>query len=590
MTSFLYLATLICSAAIASGPRTAWAQGDFQPVPQSIPSSPTANFPTNTGSNQDSVKNHMSPPYWGAESPVQQAFPTPYGPGYQLPGGREFQTPHSVPSAKGFPSAEFGNNPTSTPIPVQPNQSGFRPASGPQSILTRPSQVWESAISGSSSTAVNQLPLEISPPNNAGQNPDNTLPMRQLAAPPAAAPPAAAPPAAAPPAAAPPAAAPPAAAPHWTVPTHPAWNAAVPHSHFTAPPNPPHGSYQQQPNGYYAPQEPQPTVPFSSEPSLYEKGFRSMEPTYRPESWDSGQSFAFEQKKSDYPPLSEILRTGRYFVMTEWQFLRPQITALGGITIDSGSERRTRTLDYEQESAPRFRAGFESRFGPGVEFEYFQFDHDSRSLDAFSSVSDSVFTQVELPTLGASSQLQSTAANQQLSTRHDLELHSLGMSFFKEFKLPKARMNGTFGWRYVSIAQTQLSRLENNSGIELARLAHSTDFRGLGPRFGFEYYRPIGHTKLEFIGTFNTSLLFGNRDQIVFNTQQGYDERLGANEFVANFDIFGGAQYVKPIGENRAVYARLGVITQTWLGGGNGAQADGHFGLRGLSFAVGWNR
>lgn len=565
MKPYPFLTTFVCAIGWLIVPSLSWGQGDFRPIRGSNPVASSPVYSTPLSQNPDAVLNQMSPPHWGAEGPVQQPFQQPYGPGYQLPSASNFRSSNPTISDPRIPDGMADRNRRLPPTMDQSSDSTFQPASSPQSIMTRPNQVWESAVPGKAPPAGQPSPLEISSPINGGQlsQTDQSSPRDNLA---------------------------PNTTPHWTVPTHPAWNAAAPHHYPPQLNDPSAHPAPQQPNGYYAPQEPQPTVPFSSEPSMYEKGFRSLEPTYRPESWDSGLALPFEQKKSDYPPLSEILATGRYFAMAEWQFLRPQITALGGITVDSGAVRRTRTLDYEQESAPRFRAGFESRFGPGVEFEYFQFDHDSRPLTAFSSASDRVFTQVELPTIGVNSQLQSTAANQQLNTRHDLELHSLGMSFFKEFKLPKARMNGTFGWRYVSIAQTQLSRLQNSIGTEIGRLAHSTDFRGLGPRFGFEYYRPIGHTKLEFIGTFNTSLLFGNRDQIVFNTQQGYDERLGANEFIANFDIFGGAQYVRPIGENRAAYARLGVITQTWLGGGNGSQADGDFGLRGLSFAVGWNR
>lgn len=693
------LAALTCCLAPFFCSSSVYAQGDFQPVRRAnppaaqgptvqgqapFPGLPTQGLPTtgySSGSDPDRALNHMSPPYWGSESPSNQAFPTPYGTGYQLPAsgtsGPRFMPGTNPPAGANTPAATNpgngqvnqngafgergqtfqptltgpnsvieGNDATPGRRPGQPGSSSFQPASSSKSVLNRGSQVWESTVDTPPSAQKTRTDdaadqPAISPPQSNSEPataPHWTVPYGAMPS--------------APLANTSPTAVPQAATPYSSVPTQPGtaptqpeWNALHPQGYgaqrwpdsgprqfdsgtrqfdsgtqwpsensfpdqgrstWPNPSNPaaPYSSqlghnagpeYQEAHplhwSPRYSPQEPQPTVPFASEPSLYEKGFRSLEPTYRPQTWDSGERFDFENKKGDYPPLSEILATGRYFVMAEWQYLRPYATPLGGLTIDSGIVNRTRTLDYQFESAPRFRAGFESKYGPGVEFEYFQFDHDSRPLIGTSTVTDTLRTHVELPAqAGSVSLLQSTGANQQLLVRHDLELHTLGMSFFKEFKLPKARMNGTFGWRYVSIAQTQFARLTAASGAELGRLIHTTDYRGLGPRFGFEYYRPIGHTRIEFIGTFNASLLYGNRDQIVFNTQQGYDERLGANELTTNLDIFGGAQYVHPVGENRAVYARLGLVSQSWLGGGNGTQADGDFGLRGISFAVGWNR
>jgi hypothetical protein len=105
-----------------------------------------------------------------------------------------------------------------------------------------------------------------------------------------------------------------------------------------------------------------------------------------------------------------------------------------------------------------------------------------------------------------------------------------------------------------------------------------------------EYFRPMGHTKLEFIAAAGGAVLFGRRDQFVQNTDSNDLSRIGADEFVTTINFLSGIQYKKMTAENRAYYARLGYSFQTWIGGGTAVDAQGDFGLRGFSFTVGYNR
>ena len=319
-------------------------------------------------------------------------------------------------------------------------------------------------------------------------------------------------------------------------------------------------------------------------------GFRSPAPTVRHHgSFDSGKKYDFEDKKKEYPPLSEIFATGRYFGSARLLFLRPSFqnnTAIS--TLGSGFAEST-PYDFDYEAAPNFRFGFESKFGPGIEFNYWQFDETSNDA---SFVSDGVITGSTSGFVIGPNQFSGlTAANagETLVTNHSIDVEVLGVSFFKEVKLPIARINGMFGLQYTSIAQSQNAIL-TNGGTEIGSLTSRSDMRAYGPKFGFEYYRPVGHTKLEFITTLGVGILFGQRDQFIGNTVSNDFSRVGADELITTFDLGTGVQYKKLIAENRAFFVRAGFLYQSWLGGGSAIDAQDDFGVRGISFSVGYNR
>ena len=111
-----------------------------------------------------------------------------------------------------------------------------------------------------------------------------------------------------------------------------------------------------------------------------------------------------------------------------------------------------------------------------------------------------------------------------------------------------------------------------------------------GPKLLLEYYRPVGHTKMEFMTTFGASVLFGDRNQSVVNTVTGEVSNIQANEFITTLDFFGGIQYRKFFAEKRAFFARAGLNFQTWIGGGTAVNPQDDFGMRGFSVLLGYNR
>ncbi len=318
-------------------------------------------------------------------------------------------------------------------------------------------------------------------------------------------------------------------------------------------------------------------------------GFRTDAVT-RPNGLDHGAPMDFEWSDQMYPSLGEILATGRWFASAEYQLLSAKFSNNLAFDVNDASGSEGWPLDFGYRPAPRFRFGFESKLGPGFELDYFQFDHASK-LTRFTT-GPSNTAQASVWQIGPSewTRLQTFAPGQTLQGRHDLEVHSLCLSFFKDYKLPRARINGMLGGRYISVAQHGDVQLLDGTGAVLDQLQQITDLRAVGPRAMVDYTRRIGHTHLELIGGIGGSLLFGNRDQFVQNTQTGINSRTSVNDLWTVWELHGGVQYFVPRGEDRAFYARLGVSHQVWIGGGSAVSPLDDFGFRGLIASIGVNR
>ena len=216
-------------------------------------------------------------------------------------------------------------------------------------------------------------------------------------------------------------------------------------------------------------------------------GFRPGEPTVRhPGSFDMGQRFDHDQKKEEFPPLSEIIATGKYFGTADLAYLKPHFQGNTAIVAQNAGDGRAVPFEFDFGSSPRFRLGFESKIGPGIMLDYSQFDHSSETetifTDGITTASTSVFT------LGPSdvSQLNALNAGESISSRHDFELHQFGVSFFKDLNFRVSRLAGNFGIQYVSINQQLTSVLSDATGAEIGELISNSDMRAFGPQVGFE--------------------------------------------------------------------------------------------------------
>ena len=324
-------------------------------------------------------------------------------------------------------------------------------------------------------------------------------------------------------------------------------------------------------------------------------GHRDPSPTFRGRDHDSGLKMDFEDKKKQFPGLGETLATGRYFGSVGVEYLEAAFQNNSAITQfnstpDRASFASAESFDFDFETAPRVRFGFESKLGPGVEFDYFQYDQNS---DVVSFTSNGLNSgQLSSGLFGPSSltTLEAVNAGETLAATAGIDLETFSVSFFKEIKFPISRLNGMFGFQYASIFQTLEGQLTDAGGNVIGSLRSTSDLRAYGPKFRLEYYRPIGHTKLEFITKVGGGVLFGNRDQIISNTGLPAVNRFSSNELAVTGDFYGGVQYKQNTAENRGYYIRLGTTHQTWIGGGTAVNAQENFGLRGFVFEVGINR
>ena len=309
-------------------------------------------------------------------------------------------------------------------------------------------------------------------------------------------------------------------------------------------------------------------------------------PTWQP---DDGEKFDFEDKKKEYPPFREILATGRYFFSADVNLLKPFFQNNNSIASSVAGVTTAGTYDFGYSIAPAFKAGFESKYGPGLELTYFQFDQDSRPFQFATSGGSTGTVQAVLPEGGGFSSLAALNPGETLNAEHGIDVQLIGISFFKEIKFPIARLNGIYGFHHASINQDMLATLSNGSGT-LGTLISRSDMKAYGPRVAFEYYRPIGHTKLTLVAKFGGSLLLGNRDHFVSNSLTGVSSRIGSDELLTMFDFGTSVMYKRFFGENRFVFARFGYDTQNWLGGGNATDPQSDFGFRGIVFTLGVNR
>ncbi|MEM7457050.1 MAG: Lpg1974 family pore-forming outer membrane protein [Planctomycetota bacterium] len=318
-----------------------------------------------------------------------------------------------------------------------------------------------------------------------------------------------------------------------------------------------------------------------------ELGFRQSGPANRLLSYDDGRRYDFENKKPEYPPFSEILATGVYYSTAELHYLQPHFQGNSAIATSAGVSE---AFNFDNDPGWKMRVGFESQYGPGLDLSYFQFDQNSAPA---TFTSDGVVTaSTSAWMIGPSEWSRLTAANagETLTSQHSLEVHAFGAGFFKELKFPISSITGMFGFQYATILQQLDANVTDASGTVLDTLTSVSDMKAYGPRFSFEYHRPVGHTKMILVSNFGGSLMYGNRDQVVTNSSTGDLSRLGADEFVTMLDYGMAVQYRMNTGERRYISTKLGYSTQTWLGGGTAILPQDDFGFRGWVLAIGFNR
>ena len=354
------------------------------------------------------------------------------------------------------------------------------------------------------------------------------------------------------------------------------------------------GSRQQVPNWASMIQKPAVNTPFVQEalpnfrPDL---GHRDAAPTIRNYTIrDDGKKFDHEKKKRDFPPFKEIIATGKFFYNAEVNAIRPTFLGNTGLSVDSAAFSESQPFEFATTYAPLIKFGFESPYGPGVELSYFNVTDNANTLGATSDGTGSVASIASITGPGRFTTITADAAGETLTADHSFELETFGLNFFKELKFPISRLNGKFGFLYANVAQSLLIDVSDAAGVSTDTLTNTTDFRGWGPQFALEYFRPVGHTPLTLVTQFGGKGLFGRRDQFVSNDEGAVERRFGADEFITVIDFAGGVQVKKLVADGRYWTGKVGYVHQSWLGGGTAVDPQGDFGLRGFVFSIGYNR
>lgn len=317
-------------------------------------------------------------------------------------------------------------------------------------------------------------------------------------------------------------------------------------------------------------------------------GHRSESPIERGFNGSSSEKFSFEED-GDFPPINEILAQSVFFSELEYLFLQPSFQGNTALSIANGNSISNTPFNFDLQSGFRVLGGFESEFGPGFAGEYFQFDNNSDQVTFLSDGISTGTTQVFQLGTGAASSIVASNAGEAINTFQSLEVHSTSVYAFKAIQFKRASVNGKFGIRVVNVDQNLQANLTDASG-QIGSLNHESHLSAFGPRFGIDYVRKIGHTPAQLISSASSSLLFGDREQIVENTITGINSTIGADEFVAVFDIFFGVQTKRIRGEKRNITTRIGFVNQTWVNGGTAINPNADFGFQGISFMLGFNR
>ena len=323
---------------------------------------------------------------------------------------------------------------------------------------------------------------------------------------------------------------------------------------------------------------------------------RSPLPTVRNAgTYDSGATeYDFENKKREFPPFSEILATGKYFAAIEGQFVKPRFNGNSGLAISNSSGGTNFTdsqvFDFDFEFIPSFRAGFESKYGPGFEVDYRNLRTASVVQSFTSGAASSASLRAALPDVSLTSVISTMAPGQTLSGAHTFNLESYGFSVFKAVQLPVTRISGSFGFQALDIDHQVDATVVDGAGTVLQSLFTQSDMRAYGPRIRIDYFRPVGHTRLEFLSQAGGSVLFGKRDQRI--SGQGIDsfQRIGTDEIVTTFEFLTALQIRQRVGENRSMFGRIGFLNQSFNSGGSGFLPQDDFGLRGITVQVGINQ
>ncbi len=286
--------------------------------------------------------------------------------------------------------------------------------------------------------------------------------------------------------------------------------------------------------------------------------------------------------------LSAAMRNGSWFGGLDILFVEPIFQSNNAfVTTDSATGISSAAhADYNFDPAWKGFFGFESSGGPGLELSWLNYNQFSDTAMFQATGTENGVARIDYGAPGNAIALSTVAAGDRLESRQQIKLNSVDILVFKDQQNPISRVRGSVGIRYVSLKHLLFADLTSSTGATTA-VRNVNDWEGLGPKLGVDYFRPIGHTKLEFQSGLFVSLLFGRRDQVVTEVGSLQFSQIGKIEPMGILEMYLGVQRNFHLSRCRTAFVRTALESQYWIGGESAIESGTDFGFYGLSVGFG---
>ena len=326
----------------------------------------------------------------------------------------------------------------------------------------------------------------------------------------------------------------------------------------------------------------------------YDRPYRSVMPDLK--SARSGDMLCPDEAAMSWPDIGASPRSedllgpkgrwfGRYEAIAAWPYRSGGSQALASV---ANGVTRSEPLPAEATFGNRFVIGWESRKGPGFNFQYTDITLRTAPviMSQFGPVTE---VRVNLELVGLSGPLSiNTLPGQTLVAVARDHWTRFRPTVFKPLKFPISTLSGGFGLDHTQVRQSlDFTRLTGDTVIET--LVGRRRFSGIGPTFDIEYTRPIGHTSLAMIGGAQVSTLFGSdRWEATRSGLPVYEQH--ATRVVTHLSVNLGVEWSQAVGSypDRRVFSRLGIEGQSWLGIGDLQSPTADFGFLSANWALGF--
>lgn len=259
-------------------------------------------------------------------------------------------------------------------------------------------------------------------------------------------------------------------------------------------------------------------------------------------------------------------------------------TATSGLTV-------VQPFEYDATFASRLNFGYESEKGPGGQAEYFRMDSTSNPESLARPLGlNSVSGILNVPQIPIGTYSISPAVGGRLDAVATQRVESYQAEFFKRIYWPVSTLSGGLGLNYTILNQgvDYFSFPAATSTSASNQLLGRRRFEGVGPTFGMDYHRPIGHTHLSAIGGLQAGLLFGS-DEWIVQQDAARLYQANANRVITTLGVQIGIEWTKALRENSGsrIFVRTTLEGQNWLNAGSFSSESSDFGFASGNFAVG---